>query len=72
VEYVRADGVHPNDIESLYCDAKRKFKAMNGCLLRSNIPSYLDAWMWTRKFGDDERFDASVAAIRRNPLYNMQ
>ena len=63
VEYVRADGVHTNDIESLCCDAKRKFKAMNGCSLRSNIPSYLDEWMWKRKLGDCERFDACVAAI---------
>ena len=46
VEYVRADGVHTNDIESLWCDAKRKFKAMNGCSLRSNIPSNLDEWIW--------------------------
>ena len=50
VEYVRADGVRPNDTESLWCDAKRKFKAMNGCSQRSNIPSYLDEWMWKRKF----------------------
>ena len=72
VEYVRADGVHTNDIESLWCDAKRKFKAMNGCSLRSNIPSYLDEWMWKRKFSDCERFDACVAAIGRNPLYKVQ
>jgi len=29
VEHVRADGVHTNDIESLWCDAKGKFKAVN-------------------------------------------
>jgi len=60
--------VHTNDIEILWCDAKRKFKEMNGCSLKSNIPSYLDEWIWKRKFGDDERFDACVAAIRRSPL----
>ena len=61
--------VHTNDNESLWCDAKRKFKAMNGCSLTSNIPTtYLDEWIWKRKFGDDERFDACVAAIRRSSL----
>ena len=44
-EYVTAEGVHTNHVESLWRDAKRKLKSMNGAR-RSFLPSYLDEWLW--------------------------
>ena len=44
-EYVTGEGVHTNHTESLWRDAKRKLKSMNGAR-RSFLPSYLDEWLW--------------------------
>ena len=46
--FVAQNGVHTNDIESLWSACKSKFKRMHGSH-RSFIPSYLDELMWRRK-----------------------
>ena len=69
-EYVTAEGVHTNHIESLWRDAKRKLKSMNGAR-RSFLPSYLDEWLWRRQRSKDQCFQDLVAAIAANPKYQV-
>jgi len=67
-EYAKADGVHTNQIKSLWSDAKRKLKAMNGA--RHNfLPSYLDEWMWRHKRDKSHYFNDLVKAIAENPKH---
>jgi len=70
VEYVRADGVHTNQIESLWRDAKRKLKAMNG-VRHTFLPSYMDEWMWRHKRDNSHYFNDLVKAIAENPKYKV-
>lgn len=56
-------GVHTNDIESLWCDCKRKFKRMNG-VKRDVIPGYLDEFLWRKRRQLDLCFNDIVQCIR--------
>ena len=50
IEFVALSGVHTNHIESYWNRAKIKLKRMRGCH-RSQLPSYLDEYMWRERYG---------------------
>ena len=50
IEFVAPSGVHTNHIESYWNRAKIKLKRMRGCH-RSQLPSYLDEFMWRERYG---------------------
>ena len=56
VEFVTADGVHTQQIESLWHEVKRGIKSYRG-LLEGQIPGYLDEFMYRREFPSDTFFE---------------
>ena len=53
IEFVAPSGVHTNHIESYWNRAKIKLKRMRGCH-RSQLPSYLDEFMWRERYGKND------------------
>jgi len=58
-----ATGVHTNNIEARWAACKGTFKRRNG-VTRSQIPSYIDEYMWRSKHPAPNTFNDIVAAIR--------
>ena len=52
IQFMTSGGVHTNHIESYWNRAKIKLKRMRGCH-RSQLPSYLDEFMWRERYGND-------------------
>lgn len=55
-------GVHTNNIESLWKDAKQKFKIMCG-VDADNIPPYLDEFLWRQYHGREAAGEEAFRAI---------
>ncbi|XP_039255553.2 uncharacterized protein LOC120332381 [Styela clava] len=70
IEYVSPMGVHTNEIESLWGEIKKRFRAMNG-VARHMVQSYLDEWVWKRQFTKSRYFSEILRAIANNPLYKI-
>ena len=49
-----ATGTHTQNIESYWDRVKRRFKYMKGCHA-TELPSYLDEFMWRERFGATDR-----------------
>ena len=49
-----ATGVHTQNIESYWNNAKHKLKRMKGCHA-DQLPSYLDEYMWWERYGSTQR-----------------
>ena len=49
-----ATGVHTQNIESHWNNAKHKLKRMKGCHA-DQLPSYLDEYMWQERYGSTRR-----------------
>ena len=47
VEYLTSEGVHTNEMESLWFQLKIKLKRIRE-MQRSMIPSYIDEFMWRK------------------------
>ena len=57
-------GTHTQNIESYWGKAKRKLKNMKGCHA-SQLPSYLDEFMWRERFGQNnlEKFTCTIIYV---------
>ena len=57
-----ATGVHTQNVESYRVRVKLKFKKMKGCH-ESQLPSYLDEFMWRERYINAESFCSSVVML---------
>jgi len=55
--------VHTNNIESRWAACKASFKRRNG-VIRTQLPTYLDEYMWRCRHPKPNTFRAMLAAIR--------
>lgn len=68
--YINRDGIHTNNIESLWGQVKSKMKRMHG-VARHLIPGYLNEWEWRRGFKTELHFLEILKAIAEDPKYNV-
>jgi transposase-like protein len=64
VEFVTANGVHTQQIESLWHEIKQGIKSRRG-LREDQIPGYLDEFMYRREFPNDTFFETFLGHVAR-------